>query len=216
MVSGLRGLSKLALDSLSSLVSSSLSTAKSHRKNLRQRSLKIKEEPLKSELIDKDPWAPSLFSPNTSSVVLESAKTPAARQISINSNYSKANKDSRFLNLAKLGKLKAQRGRPSRGAPYDTSRNFVPNRTPFSQLDRNLVNSGSYRRGSSSNRHFQGNLPANFRSFPQQLQGSSQENRVQVPVPNSYDTTANRDSRSHSFRAPRGKSRSARGKPRTH
>ena len=112
LLSGLKGLSHLALTSLRPVVHRSLTIVQEQRKFMRAKALNITEPDIRSSLVERDPWAPSLFPSDASQSVSDSKKVPALRQLNIKSNPSKASNNLAHhkANPAMLGKLlKAKR-----------------------------------------------------------------------------------------------------------
>ena len=154
LLSGLKGLSHLALTSLRPVVHRSLTMVQEQRKFMRAKALNISEPDIRSSLVERDPWAPSLFPSDASQSVSDSKRVPALRQLNIKSNPSKASNNlaQNKPNSAMLGKLlKAQRSQHNA--------NFL----------RKLANRNF--KGTQGNRYQNFSLPPSYKS---NSQGSSQ------------------------------------------
>ena len=106
MLSGLKGFSQLAINSLSPVAHKSMNLALDHRKSLRSKaSINIAESDLRTSLIEEDPWSMSLYPSDSTKVILESKKVPALRSINIKPTPRKLTGQQKPMNKAMAGRL---------------------------------------------------------------------------------------------------------------
>ena len=138
MLSGLKGFSQLAINSLSPVTHKAMALALDNRKSLRTKaSINIAEPELKSSLVEGDPWSTSLYPSDSTKVLLESKKVPALRAINVKQASKKSINHQKPMNKVLAGKLlKAKQASNS----HKSLKTYHHNRRPYYDLPYNKRN----------------------------------------------------------------------------